>query len=223
MSGSMAAAMAAIAAAVANFTRTSVQTFNFDADADGAFPAGMDDLNNSNGQIQTENPTTTAGQFHNPYGNIADARANGTYSNDQYMKLRVQGLSAGNAADVIGGGCRYGAGTVGGAGVTGYRMKITDGGVGGRTILLSKIVNGGTDTALGAAVNQALVNGDDVWMHCTGAGPVTLAVYINSAITPLFTRTDSTSVITTGKPGILGTLGGNGTVRGDLVEAGNIT
>jgi len=198
--------------------RTLVVSRNFNADADGAFPAGFTDLNSYNGVVTVANVSGTAGLFRNEYGNPADARDTGTFTADQYAKITVSGFTGSNANDQVGICLRLGTATVGGAGVNGYRIKVTDGGVGARTIRAYSVVNG-AETQIGTTATLALADGDTVAAEIIDTS---LTVYHNDA-----TVTGLTSVTTTthatGNPGIMASLGNNGTIRGDNYEAGNVT
>ena len=191
--------------------RTLVVSRNFNADADGAFPAGFTDLNSYNGVVTVANVSGTAGLFRNDYGNPADAR-------DQYAKITVSGFTGSNANDQVGVCLRLGTATVGGAGVNGYRIKVTDGGVGARTIRAYSVVNG-AETQIGTTATLALADGDTVAAEIIDTS---LTVYHNDAtVTGLTSVTATTHA--TGNPGIMASLGNNGTIRGDNYEAGNVT
>lgn len=198
--------------------RTLVVSRNFNADADGAFPAGFTDLNSYNGVVTVVNVSGTAGLFRNNYGNPADARDTGTFTADQYAKITVSGFTGSNANDQVGVCLRLGTATVGGAGVNGYRIKVTDGGVGARTIHAYSVVNG-TETQIGSTATLALADGDTVAGEIIGTS---LTVYHNDAPVTGLTSV-ATTTHATGNPGIMASLGNNDTIRGDNYEAGNVT
>lgn len=198
--------------------RTLVVSRNFNADADGSFPAGFTDLNSYNGVVAVANVSGTAGLFRNNYGNPADARDTGTFTADQYAKITVSGFTGSNANDQVGVCLRLGTATVGGAGVNGYRIKVTDGGVGARTIRAYSVVND-TETQIGSTATLALADGDTVAGEIIGTS---LTVYHNDAPVAGLTSV-ATTTHATGNPGIMASLGNNGTIRGDNYEAGNVT
>ena len=198
--------------------RTTVVSRNFNADANGAFPAGFTDLNSFNGVVTVANPSGSAGSFKNDYGNPADARDTGTFSADQYAKITISGFSGSNANDQVGVCLRLGTATVGGAGVNGYRIKVTDGGVGARTIRAYSVVNG-VETQIGPTVTMALVDNDELLAEIIGS---LLSVYINAVPLSGLTAVNTTTHAT-GNPGIMPMLGSNATMRGDNYEAGNVT
>ena len=191
-------------------TRTQVLTDNFTGTA-GTFPStNFTNLNGTNGEIRYD-----VNNFVNPFGNPADARAIGTFSNDQYFSVVVNGFSAGNVNDIIGGCLRLGTTTVGGTGVNGYRVKVTDGGVGARTTQLFKVVNG-VETQLGATITSAWAIGDTIEGEVKGTA---IKILRNGAV--ILSVTDST--FSTGNPGVTATQAGSGTMRGDDGFFGNIT
>lgn len=198
--------------------RTLVVSRNFNADANGAFPAGFTDLNSFNGVVTVANPSGSAGSFKNDYGNPADARDTGTFSADQYAKITLSGFSASNANDQVGVCLRLGTATVGGAGVNGYRIKVTDGGVGARTIRAYSVVNG-VETQIGPTVTMALVDNDELLAEIIGS---LLSVYINAVPLSGLTAVNTTTHAA-GNPGIMAAMGNNATMRGDTYEAGNVT
>lgn len=198
--------------------RTLVVSRNFNADADGAFPAGFTDLNSFNGVVAVANVSGTAGLFRNNYGNPADARDTGTFTANQYAKITVSGFTGSNANDQVGVCLRLGTATVGGAGVNGYRIKVTDGGVGARTIRAYSVVNG-AETQIGTTATLALADGDTVAAEIIDTS---LTVYHNDAPVAGLTSV-ATTTHATGNPGIMASLGNNGTIRGDNYEAGNVT
>ena len=198
--------------------RTPVASRNFNADANGAFPAGFTDLNSFNGVVTVANPSGSAGSFKNDYGNPADARDTGTFSADQYAKITLSGFSGSNANDQVGVCLRLGTATVGGAGVNGYRIKATDGGVGARTIRAYSVVNG-VETQIGPTVTMALVDNDELLAEIIGS---LLSVYINAVPLSGLTAVNTTTHAA-GNPGIMAAIGNNATMRGDTYEAGNVT
>ena len=191
--------------------RTLVTSRNFDAEADGAFPSvGFTNLNGFDGELRVINPTGTAGVISNPYGNHADARDTGTFNANQYAKIVITGHSPGNNANAIGICLRLGTGVVGGAGVSGYRIRFIDG-----VIYVVSVAVGVETAKTNAAVTW--VNGDSLSAEIIGTS---LTVFQNDVAIGSLTGISATEHAS-GNPGITGILGGAGTLRGDLYEAGN--
>lgn len=161
--------------------------------------------------------------YYNAFSTIADCvykgTGAGTFIADQYAKARLTGGPFANSD-------KYGVillcngdGTHGKGLFSAYRCYYDDTS-GSQGVTCEKIVNG-TVTALGAKITGAFALND--YIECeatTSGGVVTLTVYKTGV--SIGTRTDSTSILTTGKPGICGTKGAD-TLLPDNWEAGNIT
>lgn len=87
-----------------------------------------------------------------------------------------------------------------------------------RTWRIVKSVTGGADPATLTSGSFTLNLGDTIELEAIGAGPVVLNAYKNGVL--LFSFTDTTSVITSGRPGVHGR--GSGVYSLQSFEAGNI-
>jgi hypothetical protein len=147
----------------------------------------------------------------------------GTFTDDQYAEIKLVGTLSGAADDYVGinlrnNGGAYGANTM-------YRVFWGSFfGAGHSGAQVYKVVNGnntnvgtqmGTDILFSAVTND-LLSAEAV----ANGGNVDINVYLNGVLQG--TRTDTSSVITGGKPGVTGSANLT-TVRGDDWTAGNIT
>jgi hypothetical protein len=197
-----------------------VSAYAFTA-ADGtnvaALNSGNDwwEQNASNGQLRVK---TNA--FQNAFANMADCCTKATgFTTDQYFKVQLNGTTGGNGDKCGGSLLNNGDLTHGFNAFSAYRIYYDDT-AGVQGVTCEKIVNG-TITALGTKIIGAFTAAD--FLECeatTSGGVVTFTVYKNGA--SIGTRTDSTSILTTGKPGICGLIAGT-TILGDNWEAGNVT
>lgn len=198
-------------------TRTPVQTSTF-TDTVGTFP-GTDftDLNAFDGQVRVQ----AAGFSHNGFGNVADARAKGTYTAGigTYGKIHVTGMTgAGDALDQIGVTLCAGTGVRGAAGVSAYRFRINDAAV--QTLKAYKCTTD-TEVQMGSTINSAFANGDDLSVEVTGSSTLTFHIYQNNTLVGTFS--DATSPFTiTNNPGLCN-MSSADVVRGSLFEAGTLS
>lgn len=168
--------------------------------------------NASNGQLRI---ATNA--FQNAFGNMADCswKGAGSFTTDQYFSFKILGSFSSN--DKIGGSLLNNGGAFGS--FSAYRIYFFDS-TGTAGIVVEKIVNG-TVTAVGTQLNTTFASGDTLECEATtSGGTVTFTIYKNGV--SLGTRTDSSSILTTGKPGICGLIA-SALLRGDDWEAGNVT
>jgi|SRR6185436_14593788 len=168
--------------------------------------------NASNGQLRI----ATNG-FQNAFGNMADCswKGAGSFTVDQYFSLKILGSFSSN--DKIGGSLLNNGGAFGS--FSAYRIYFFDS-TGTAGIVVEKIVNG-TVTAIGAQLNTTFASGDTLECEATTVSTtVTFTIYKNGV--SLGTRSDSSSILTTGKPGICGLIA-SALLRGDDWEAGNVT
>jgi hypothetical protein len=200
-------------------TRTAIVTAYAFTGSDGTNISALNgsadwtEQNASNGQLRVK---TNA--FQNAFGNMADCswKGAGSFTVDQYFKVQLNGTTASNG-DKLGGSVLNNGGGFGS--FSAYRCYYDDAS-GANGVTCEKIVNG-TVTALGAKISTSFTTGD--FLECeatTSGGTVTLTVYKNGV--SLGTRTDSSSILTTGKPGICGLIAGT-TILGDNWEAGTVT
>lgn len=181
----------------------------------GTFPsAEFTDLNAFNGQIRV----AVASFFHNGFGNPADARAIGSFSNKQYAQCIVTGVT-GNL-DTLGVGCFFNTQAYNGTtGPSGYRCYLSDG-TSSKIVFLDKIT-GGVAANLGSWT-VTWTNGDLLLLEADASSgtSVSMIAYQNSS--PLSAAVvDSTSPFLTGNPSCNATSPGD-TLRGSVFDSGNI-
>jgi hypothetical protein len=149
----------------------------------------------------------------------------GSFTADQYASAVITGWDFQSTSYVAAVLCRASGTTTQNSSQPGlqnfYAAVVCDdqGSGSGHTCAIVKVVNGSAST-LGATVNLTYTNGDTVEMECTGSSTVTLNFFQNGV--SQFTRTDSSSPITSGSPGIMLSGGGIG-VRASSWEGGNVT
>lgn len=168
--------------------------------------------NASNGQLRI-----VSNGYQNAFGNMADNswKGAGSFTTDQYFSVKLVGTFGGN--DKVGGSVLNNGGAFGS--FSAYRVYYFDS-TGTAGIVVEKIVNG-TVTAVGTQLNVTLATGDTLECEATtSGGVVTFTLYKNGISQG--TRSDSSSILTTGKPGICGLISG-AQIRGDDWEAGNVT
>lgn len=196
-------------------TRTSVHTANFTG-VDDDFPTGFDDLCNGNGIILIK-----TNQIHAFFaGNPSDMRSQSTFTNAQYAKLTISGLTSGTETSHMGIGLRYSSDV--NPGRDGYRIYVLDDNTANGALVVSKVTND-TAVVLRTDTSQAWANGDTIEAEIADpAGVTTMWLFRNGSLvgTPL---TDASSPYTTGKPAVYCLQGATDSFRGDNFEAGNIT
>lgn len=152
-------------------------------------------------------------------GNDADCcTKTAGFTTDQYFSMKILGGPFNNG-DAIGGSVLNNGGAFGAFSC--YRVYYYDN-IGAQGCQVDKFVNGtSTITAIGGAIAGAFVTGDTLECECTtSGGVVTFNIFKNGV--SIGTRTTSTSILTTGKPGIYA-FAAAATLRGDDWEAGNVT
>ncbi len=169
--------------------------------------------NASNGQLRI-----VSNGFQNAFANMADCswKGAGSFTADQYFSIKIIGTFSSN--DKIGGSLLNNGGAFGS--FSAYRIYFFDS-TGTAGAVVEKMVNAGPPTGVGTQLNMSLASGDTFECEATtAAGTVTFTIYKNGVSQG--TRSDSTSILTTGKPGICGLISAAG-LRGDDAELGNVT
>lgn len=188
--------------------REAIATSNFTG-TNGDPPANFTALNSGDGTI-----TIDTNRFEsNTSFSLLDSRwtGSGTFTDDQYAKCVVTGLSNPGGLQKTGVVARASADT--GSGRDMYRAYVLEDNT--TAIVLEKIVNGSV-TQLNSTNVGAFANGDTVEIECEGT---TIRSLRNG--TQVASVTDSS--LTTGKPGICSELGFGPNTFGDDWEGGNIT
>lgn len=198
--------------------RSVIATDDFEAYSVGSFPSSnWTDLDNSFGQIRV----VTGKGVQNAFSDHSTMRrAGGTYSADQYAKIKVKAPTV-TQNGRIGATCRNSADT--GAGQDCYVIYVfEDDGV--FTVAVARI-NDHTLTTI-ASTTQTIVDGDTVSLEVTGTGEtVTLNGYKNDVLIGALTGLTDTSgsrITAAGLPGVYGFASG-ATLYGDDWEGGDIT
>lgn len=173
--------------------------------------------NGTTGQLRID---TNA--YATPHSNMSDCcwKGAGSFTTDQYFKVQL--LRINTQADYVGGSLLNSGGALGA--FSAYRCYYHDVS-GAQVVVCEKIVNG-TVTALGTSISATFVSND--YLECeatTSGGVVTLTVYKTGVV--IGSRTDSSSILTSGKPGICAQIGAgislSTQILGDNWEAGNLT
>lgn len=191
-------------------TRTSVQTDDF---ADNNLSAGSviwTQLNPSNAPMDN-----IGGVVLDQYGQEAAISADGTYTNDQYSKLALATGTTNDAATWLGVIARASTDTDAGRDYYFFYISFAQGSS-PFDYVLGKMVNG-TPTTLQTGTT-AFVVGNTIEIEVDGSTTTSIRGYINGTL--INTATDSSSPLTTGKPGI--TIK-KAIIAGDNWEGGNLT
>lgn len=202
-------------AVTSTFTFTGTNGTNISADT-----TNWTEQNGSTGQLRI-----LSNGFQDAFVNVADCcyKGTGTFTDDQYFELALKGAWGGTDVDFIGGTLRNNGGAFGSN--TMYRVKWSPaGGTGGGSAQVFKVVNGNASNAgtqIGTNIAFAMTAGDLLSGEAvTNGANVDINVYKNGVLQG--TRSDTSSVLTGGKPGITGS-GGSGIIIGDDWIAGNVT
>lgn len=175
----------------------------------GATPTDFTALNPADGSIVIDTNRIES----NVSSQTLDARwtGSGTFSDDQYAKLTVTGLSNPGGLNQMGVILRASADTEGSRDC--YRVFVRENNT--TEIRIEKIVNG-TTTVLNTTNVSAFANGDTVEGEVEGT---TIRSYRNGTLVASVTD----SALTTGKPGITARLEFGPGLFGDNWEAGDMT
>jgi hypothetical protein len=139
----------------------------------------------------------------------------GVFTDDQYFATTLLGSWSISDSDTLGGSLRNNGGSFGSRNM--YRVVYQPSSSG---VLVYKVVSD-TATPLGTTISQVFTSGDTLEAEAvTNGANVDIIVYRNGTI--LATRSDTSSVLTGGKPGLTG-VGSANLIRGDDWEAGNVT
>lgn len=144
----------------------------------------------------------------------------GTYAANQYSRAKMGGW--GSLFYYAGLATRVSADT--GSGADAYLLRIQDVAGSGvnKTTEIIKLVNGSPTTL--DTRNVAWADSDDIIFSAVDSGAnVDLAVYRNSTASALYTVTDSTSVLASGKPGFMSQQNSGNALWWDDMELGEVT
>jgi hypothetical protein len=200
-------------------TRTEIVAAQNFTGTDAAAVCGADpwdiDQNAVDGQVRYN-----TNSYVNGFSNPADCRwdGTGTFTDDQYFIVTLVGTWSGSDNDGIGGNLRNNGGDY--AARVMYRVLYIPS-AGGVQIFEVRTPNG-TPTQLGATCTATFTPGQQLSANIvTNGGQNDITVYQNAAL--LCTRSDTTTLITGGKPGISTGIGSTLAIRGDDWSAGNVT
>lgn len=155
-------------------------------------------------------------QFGNGFSTTSDVclPSGPTYTTQQYAKCTIIITSAG-ANDRIGVNVMNNAGAFNSNSM--YRVLYRNSST--SAVVVMKVVNN-VETQVGTDITVTFASGDALWVEADASSGTSTIIEVFQNTTSLGTRTDSTSPLTTGRPGITATRSGDGT-RGDDYEAGS--
>lgn len=200
--------------------RVLVITDTFDSYTNGAFPSALlDDLANGSTQLQVSKPASD-GRLQNGFtGVIAEGRLKGTYADDQYVSIKLDGtLNAGNGDWCF--GCTRMSADIN-PNRDYYSIGYYDD-TGNIRVLLER-VNNDTRTVLATLTTPTFATTDLLELETTNPDASTVRHRIYKNGTQIGSTVDDTSGsrISTGKPGVAHQKLG-GVILISNLEAGNV-